>query len=250
MAEEVIKSLRTPEQAYHNLASKFKNFSEDTAPLLSSYISTDGIVEYGTYTKPDDDKPEPQTQQMPDYMTYANTEIWRFNRLDDIDDIKTARHEGIVLHDIMAGIRHTADVTRAVRRSVMRGYLDPAKSDATIELLTKAITGPNVKRWFEGYKKVLIERPIANVPPTNNRAGHSRPDRIVWLQDGSIEIIDYKFGDERSSYTVQVSEYIDHVAECFPGSEVRGYLWHPLTGEMRLVTRKNEQKKVNNRAKN
>ncbi|MDE7396149.1 MAG: PD-(D/E)XK nuclease family protein, partial [Muribaculum sp.] len=243
--KEVIEAIRRPESEYIAMSTTVNNFSEDTAPLLAPYIDTDGVFTFGEPTTPLQPKPETQAKLMPPYVSYSNPEIWRLNSLDGLEDIITARHEGIVLHDIMAGIRHVADVPRAVRQSAMRGYLDPSRCDELIRAITAAISADNTIRWFEGYERVVIERAFINADRTEyfKKSGkavpHSRPDRIVWLPDGSIEIIDYKFGDERSTYTTQVRDYMHYVAECYPdATAVRGYLWHPLTGEMRLVSMK------------
>ena len=52
-----------------------------------------------------------------------------------------------------------------------------------------------------------------------------RPDRVVYAADGSIAVIDYKFGAERDSYLRQVSRYM----ELYRGlgyASVRGYVWY------------------------
>lgn len=242
-AASIIKALRHTDDHYKTLSDEVLNFSEDTAPLLYPYIDDDGIFSFGAPTSPASSISGPTTTLMPPYVSYSNPDIWRLNTLDGLEDLLTARHEGIVLHDIMANIRHTADVPRAVRHSVMRGFLPPLRCDEVIGLITKAVTSPEAIRWFEGYRRVIIERPIANVHLTDHfiksgrRIPHNRPDRVVWLPDGSIEVIDYKFGDDHTTYTSQVRDYMRYIGMCFPeATALRGFLWHPVTGEMRLVT--------------
>lgn len=52
-----------------------------------------------------------------------------------------------------------------------------------------------------------------------------RPDRVVENPDGSISIIDYKFGTERESYLWQVRRYMSLYRHMGYGP-VRGYVWY------------------------
>ena len=52
-----------------------------------------------------------------------------------------------------------------------------------------------------------------------------RPDRVVYVPDGGVTVIDYKFGSERNSYLRQVRRYMDLYREMgYPS--VRGYVWY------------------------
>ena len=51
----------------------------------------------------------------------------------------------------------------------------------------------------------------------------------MWTQSGSIDIVDFKFGEEEpKKYFSQVSRYMRYIADMFPGETVNGYLWYPL----------------------
>ena len=52
-----------------------------------------------------------------------------------------------------------------------------------------------------------------------------RPDRVVENADGSIDVIDYKFGAERPSYLRQVRRYMDLYSD-MGFKPVRGYVWY------------------------
>ena len=53
----------------------------------------------------------------------------------------------------------------------------------------------------------------------------NRPDRVVERPDGAIEIIDYKFGAEHSSYIWQVRRYVQ-LHRDMGHSNVRGFVWY------------------------
>ena len=52
-----------------------------------------------------------------------------------------------------------------------------------------------------------------------------RPDRVVEHSDGSVDIIDYKFGTERPSYLRQVRRYMD-LYRAMGYGPVRGHVWY------------------------
>ena len=109
--------------------------------------------------------------------------------------------------------------------------------------MREALADSRVRRWFEGYRKLLRERTLAiryeeRDRTTGEKTGeevirHYRPDRVVWTADGAIEVVDYKFGDEESSrYVRQVRGYMNLLRRAYKGTTVRGYLWYPLSGNI------------------
>ena len=54
------------------------------------------------------------------------------------------------------------------------------------------------------------------------------------LDDGSVEIIDYKFGDDHPSYTSQVRRYMSLMRKA-GYTTVRGYLWFVTSGTIRTI---------------
>ena len=74
--------------------------------------------------------------------------------------------------------------------------------------------------WFEGVLRGRNEVSVYAADGTLHR-----PDRVVEAPDGSIIIIDYKFGAERNSYIRQVSSYMKLYRDMGYAS-VRGYVWY------------------------
>ena len=73
-----------------------------------------------------------------------------------------------------------------------------------------------------------MEQPIYNAATGENR----RVDRIVWLPDGTVNIIDYKFTTApRRSHLVQVREYAS-LLESMGYGDVKAHLWYPLLGKI------------------
>lgn len=58
-----------------------------------------------------------------------------------------------------------------------------------------------------------------------------RPDRVVWTADGHIDIIDYKFGEQRpKAYSRQVRAYMDALA-AMGYENLRGFIWYVDSGK-------------------
>lgn len=145
----------------------------------------------------------------------------------DFDD---PRKRGDLLHSILSRVKHPDRLSVALRRMAYRVRLTPAQEAQCATILTRALAEPRARRWFEDYRKVLTERPLItprpDVPRDNDRLTR-RPDRIVWTDDGHIDIVDYKFGTQEKSHISQVAGYIKLMRDA--GYEnVRGFLWYPL----------------------
>lgn len=196
------------------------------APLKNHVDSCD-LFEFG---EPVDYKAEERKEpmvEMPAYYSYDNEGIWEMSRIEDLEDMERPRRRGIVLHSIMSGVRNRSDVERAVRRRAARGFIDDDEIDGYIAELSEALSDERVDEWFEGYRRLLRESTIA--VPTGDGVRNYRPDRVVWTSQGTIDVIDYKFGEEEpSGYIRQVKGYMRLISKIYPDVEVRGFLWYPL----------------------
>ena len=196
------------------------------APLKNHVDSCD-LFEFG---EPVDYKAEERKEpmvEMPAYYSYDNEGIWEMSRIEDLEDMERPRQRGIVLHSIMSGVRNRSDVERAVRRRAARGFIDDDEIDGYIAELSEALSDERVDEWFEGYRRLLRESTIA--VPTGDGVRNYRPDRVVWTSQGTIDVIDYKFGEEEpSGYIRQVKGYMRLISKIYPDVEVRGFLWYPL----------------------
>ena len=196
------------------------------APLKNRVDSCD-LFEFG---EPVDHKAEERKEpmvEMPAYYSYDNEGIWEMSRIEDLEDMERPRRRGIVLHSIMSGVRNRSDVERAVRRRAARGFIDDDEVDGYVAELSEALSDERVDEWFEGYSRLLRESTIA--VPTGDGVRNYRPDRVVWTSQGTIDVIDYKFGEEEPSvYIRQVKGYMRLISKIYPDVEVRGFLWYPL----------------------
>ena len=147
-------------------------------------------------------------------------------------DFADSKRLGTFLHGIMSGVRHASELDLAVRRAAYRAKLSDRQRQWVSEVLSKALRQTDAVRWFADDVRVFNETPVSC------RGEEHRPDRVVLFPDGSVEIVDYKFGhyDERhlDGYKKQVAGYVDLLRRV-GYDRVTGYLWYPLTGEIKRV---------------
>lgn len=172
-------------------------------------------------TDPDD------TIAMPTYATESRAELWRDLKIERDLDFYDPRDHGTLLHSILQHIQHRRDLSKAIRRAVYLGRIPADEAPEVERMLSSRLDAVADRHWFEGYKWVLNERRILH-----SDGAVSRPDRVVCLSDGSVAVIDYKFGDEHvSAHSRQVKEYIDMLAATGL-SEIKGYIWYVVSGRI------------------
>lgn len=163
-----------------------------------------------------------------EYVVSERSEICATMDFEDLSDFSLAneRHRGIFLHGVLSRVNHISDLPRALAAQAYRYKLTPAEIEECGEELQRALSDERVKRWFEGFTRVLTERPLSGDKTLR------RPDRVVWLEDGTVAVIDYKFGElNLRSYYKQVRNYITLLADAgYPGA--KGYLWFPAKNEI------------------
>lgn len=203
---------------------------DDTLAPLSGCISDDGVITFGEpVTGYETARRSDTSVAMPDYFTYDNEHIWSMSRIEDLEEMARPRRQGIVLHSVMSDLRTAADIDKAVINAVTRGNLDETEAASTRDFLARALALPQVRQWFEGYRRLLTERSFT--VNKNGVAEHYRPDRVVWTAGGTIDVVDYKFGrEEPARYKRQISRYVRAVRAMYTGVRVRGFLWYPLEG--------------------
>lgn len=118
-------------------------------------------------------------------------------------DSMSFRRRGIVLHDILGRVIYKEDLPGSVDAAVADGSIKSADREYILSLLTAAVgKHPEYFPPAESGVRVLTECPIIG------RDGReSRPDRVLIYPDGSVEIIDYKFGAYYDEYERQLERY-------------------------------------------
>ena len=134
--------------------------------------------------------------------------------------LASRRIRGNVLHGILARILTPDDVPSALDAAVLSGELPAAERADTAAFLRERLASVEDRGWFSPWARVLREAPVIGID-----GREYRPDRVVMAPDGSVTVVDYKFGVQKDSYRAQVRRYVELYRRMGYG-KVAGYLWY------------------------
>ena len=130
------------------------------------------------------------------------------------------RAYGRTLHLILSEIKTASDVETAIREAEHQGYIKAKDLEGLRQRLNAVMKHPQTAHWFDGTGEVFNERAIIGGPLKTSR----RPDRVIFYpDDGHIEVIDYKSGEERTAHHRQVREYMSLLRQ-MGYTNITGYL--------------------------
>lgn len=150
-----------------------------------------------------------------------------FNEEGDAGASASKRIRGLVLHDILSKVVAPADLHEAVMDAVEKGSLSQDEASDAEGLLSSAIASVASRGWFpEDSSRVWNETSLIS-----EDGSPLRPDRVVENPDGSLMVIDYKFGVPKHSHRRQVEGYADTFRK-MGYEEVSTYLWYVESGKI------------------
>jgi uvrD/REP helicase domain protein len=130
------------------------------------------------------------------------------------------RAYGRTLHLILSEIKTAGDVETAIREAEHQGYIKAKDLEGLRQRLDAVMKHPQTAHWFDGTGEVFNERAIIGGQLKTSR----RPDRVIFYpDDGHIEVIDYKSGEERTAHHRQVREYMSLLRQ-MGYTNITGYL--------------------------
>lgn len=129
------------------------------------------------------------------------------------------RLKGILLHDILSRLTDVSELEDAVDAAVSSGDVDLSQREELVALLNERILSK--PEWFaaEGMK-VMNETSLID---SDGRM--YRPDRVMIAADGSVCIVDYKFGEHHRTYERQLRGYAD-IWRRMGYTDVTAVLWY------------------------
>lgn len=167
--------------------------------------------------------------------------------VDEARKVEEAARRGIFLHAVMAEMEQPEDLTRAYAEIASRIPLSADERDEYEVLLRRSISCGDARLdgWYDPMAEVYREQPVMlNRPPKILDDGTHieqepeilRPDRIVVHQDGSAEVVDFKFTatSDEPGHLRQIKKYCQYL-RMMGYSPVSGHLWYPLLNEIKSV---------------
>ena len=205
----------------------YKNFSH----FLYEYV---GSVEYSTGEHYDFRKlkrEESQVKEMElDYVSYPADSGRRLRFSPEAADYfgedglvgaaASTRIRGNVLHGILSAVTLEEDLPGAVEAAIQSGDLPLSMKEETLKLLESRLAYVRERGWFSKEVRVRSEAAILSADGLE-----FRPDRVVLFPDGSVQVIDYKFGQREEKYRNQVLRYVN-LYKKMGYEKVEGYIWY------------------------
>ncbi len=144
-----------------------------------------------------------------------------------------ARLRGEHLHALFSHINSSLDAERALNFCLSRGYLSPDAVNKWRQQLQEIFSDPKTAPWYDPDNIILNERAIITKTEISTPEGtvktdteNKRPDRIILRPDGTVIVVDYKFGDiEKRSYEKQVRAYSERISQAL-NRPTQGYVWY------------------------
>ncbi len=144
------------------------------------------------------------------------------------NDPEEIRRYGELMHSLMEQLRTPADLDKVILKMKTAGYIGRSESDKLKETVERALESVRSLGWFDPDVRVINERGIID------RGKLRRPDRMVIRPDGTVVIIDYKFGDHRNdkAYSRQVKRYAEAALRAGLAKKSEAYVWYVSLGEI------------------
>ncbi len=115
---------------------------------------------------------------------------------------------GNLLHEILAQIISVNDVESVLQRFNAMGLIKETTIAKIRASINAVISHVDLASYFQPNLKVYNERKILTKDKNT-----IIPDRLVFLPDNKVVIIDYKTGAEESKHTVQIQKYANALNE-------------------------------------
>lgn len=182
----------------------------------------------------------PKTDDAPNAMNKTDDATNAMNNTEYIKPLTTtpdnfdpndARQKGTFLHHVLSDIVYPEDLDWAFLRWTNIVGIDSDTAAEWKKELKTALEYSDASHWFVNFKQIFNEMPIVS-----ENGDIKRPDRIVMTEDGYVDIIDYKTGNDQNQtkYINQVSEYVN-IYKNLGFKNVRGYLWYFLNNKIVTV---------------
>ena len=244
-----VATTRPKEQLHIFLPNRRRGNTVDTL-LLDIYgermtLSEDGAIRYyeiGTFDGPEPEKEKKETEKSVSTMVIKQhsvspvelrlrTSVSRY--FSDEEGALTPRSEGIRMHRAFEKAKRREDIFAALDEMGINGELPTEDIARLKEQIAKTLDTSIAGEWFDGeWDKLLCERSIIH---SNEKK--RRPDRVM-IRGKEAVIVDYKFGEENSSYNKQIANYIEELQK-MGYTSIKGYIWYVPTGKITQIDTNN-----------
>ena len=241
---------KTDDTDKKDTATKRRVIEEGKLAIDNLPISTDGKVVNQWFVIDDGKDIDDEEQTAYDECYQPEPEVDDPEKLARIELAERRRVRGIIMHKALAGIGRDLDFAAAIDLATRGTEVSADDKAQYADCLAKAFDRLDkagyMRRWFVDMDTAICECPLPCLSKFDDnddilKIPTMRPDRVVINPDGTVDLIDYKFGTHQSVATVlgangdytkdkrnvpsRFEEYLEYLREVYEGREVRGYLW-------------------------
>ena len=130
-----------------------------------------------------------------------NTDSW-------MNDLNEAQEEGNIFHQIMEEIYSKKEINIVLNRFYQSGLIRLSDMKYYKEQILQIVNHNDLKKYYDGDLVSFNEREIIS-----KKGFVLVPDRLVFLNNKDVVIIDYKTGKENDSHKIQMNKYNDVLGE-------------------------------------
>ena len=113
-----------------------------------------------------------------------------------------AREEGNKIHQIMSMVSDIESLDFAIDQSIFKGIIRQDEKKTYLNMIKQVVEHTELKKFYHSPYKVRNESDIL----TSN-GKRLRPDRLVFSNEKTVSILDYKTGSYHSFYDEQLNQY-------------------------------------------
>ena len=124
-----------------------------------------------------------------------NTDSW-------MNDLNEAQEDGNIFHQIMEEINSKKEINIVLNRFYQSGLISLGDMKNYEEMILQIVIHNDLKKYFNGDLVSFNEREIIS-----KNGSVLVPDKLVFLNDIDVVIIDYKTGKENNSHKIQLNKY-------------------------------------------
>lgn len=208
-------------------------------PYTGIHPDADGRIEAGKPTEPQHKAKRSTlldptgTLAMPATGPVFSPALWETIRLDEECEPMLPTSEGIdmqrrVINEAMKRLRTPDDIAPTVRQLVENGRVSPENADDFSTLLLQRVSGPATARWFTGFRRLLTGRSLSL-----GKGNTAVADRIVWLPDGSVDVVMYLRPDGGDA--AAAAGYIARKMTYSGIKRVGAWVWDTVSGRVTPV---------------
>ena len=130
-----------------------------------------------------------------------------------------ARITGIKVHKVLEYMNNV-DLDRAITKARDHGIIRDEDAEPIRQMIQSLFLDPRLKHFFDS-RNVLYSLNEADI--FDGKEVY-RPDKIIFTKDEQIVLLEFKTGEEVSTYKKQLNTYIQILQKTYPQKRVCGYL--------------------------